>query len=82
MAKASINSYFEKYKKAREELMTKVGRYALAGTDVETLKEFKEKYVVLSREDEDVALLLLEREEKEKKAKAESEHEVNLDTLN
>lgn len=81
MAKASINSYLEKYKKAREELMTKVGRYALAGTDVETLKEFKEKYVVLSREDKDVALLLLEREEKVEKAKAESEHEVNLDSL-
>lgn len=45
---SKMSFYMEKYKKAREELMTKLGRYVLNQTEVESLKEFKEKFVVIS----------------------------------
>lgn len=78
MAKSSMNKHLEKYLKAREELMVKIGRYVLNTADVETLKEFKQKYVVLSVEDEDVKLLLSKRGVESKKVEPES---VNIDTL-
>ena len=45
---SKMSFYLEKYKQAREELMTKIGRYVLNQTEVESLKEFKEKYVVIA----------------------------------
>lgn len=45
---SKMSFYMEKYKQAREELMTKIGRYVLNQTEVESLKEFKEKYVVIA----------------------------------
>lgn len=45
---SKMSFYMEKYKQAREELMTKLGRYVLNQTEVESLKEFKEKYVVIA----------------------------------
>lgn len=45
---SKMSFYFEKYQKAREELMTKLGRHVLNQTEVESLKEFKEKFVVIS----------------------------------
>ena len=45
---SKMSFYMEKYKKAREELMTKLGRHVLNQTEVESLKEFKEKYVVIA----------------------------------
>ena len=41
---SKMSFYFEKYKQAREELMTKIGRHVLNQTEVESLKEFKEKF--------------------------------------
>lgn len=45
---SKMSFYMEKYKQARAELMTKIGRYVLNQTEVESLKEFKEKYVVIA----------------------------------
>lgn len=45
---SKMSFYMEKYKKAREELMTKLGRYVLSQTEVESLKEFKEKFAVIA----------------------------------
>lgn len=45
---SKMSFYFEKYKQAREELMTQLGRYVLNQTEVESLKEFKEGFVVVA----------------------------------
>lgn len=45
---SKMSFYLEKYKQAREELMTKLGRYVLNQTEVESLTEFKEKFVVIA----------------------------------
>lgn len=45
---SKMSFYLEKYKQAREELMTKLGRYVLNKTEVESLTEFKEKFVVIA----------------------------------
>lgn len=45
---SKMSFYLEKYKQAREELMTKIGRHVLNQTEVESLKEFKEKFVVIA----------------------------------
>ena len=45
---SKMSFYLEKYKQAREELMTKIGRYVLSQTEVDSLKEFKEKFVVIA----------------------------------
>ena len=43
--------YLEKYKQEREKLMTSLGRYVLNKTGVESLKEFKQKFVVIAVEE-------------------------------
>ena len=48
---SKMSFYYEKYKQAREELMTQLGRYVLNQTEVESLKEFKEKFVVIAVEE-------------------------------
>lgn len=45
--------YLEKYKQEREKLMTSLGRYVLNQTGVESLKEFKQKFVVIAVEELD-----------------------------
>lgn len=45
---SKMSFYLEKYKQAREELMTKLGRYVLNKTEVESLTEFKQKFVVIA----------------------------------
>lgn len=45
---SKMSFYYEKYKQAREELMTKLGRYVLNQTEVESLTEFKGKFVVIA----------------------------------
>ncbi|HFU4376110.1 TPA: hypothetical protein ACGO85_002142 [Streptococcus suis] len=77
-----MNKHLEKYLKARDELMTKIGRYVLSHTDVESLKEFKQKYVVLSIEDEDVRNLLFRRESEKEKLRVEAESSYDLTKLN
>lgn len=48
---SKMSFYLEKYKQAREELMTQLGRFVLNQTEVESLKEFKEKFVVIAVEE-------------------------------
>lgn len=43
--------YLEKYKQEREKLMTSLGRHVLNQTGVESLKEFREKFVVIAVEE-------------------------------
>ena len=43
--------YLEKYKQEREKLMTSLGRHVLNQTGVESLKEFKQKFVVIAVEE-------------------------------
>lgn len=45
--------YLEKYKQEREKLMTSLGRYVLNQTKVESLTEFKQKFVVIAVEELD-----------------------------
>lgn len=45
--------YLEKYKQEREKLMTSLGRHVLNQTGVESLKEFKQKFVVIAVEELD-----------------------------
>ena len=50
---SKMSFYLEKYNQASEELMTQLGRYVLNQTEVESLKEFKQKFVVIAVEELD-----------------------------
>lgn len=55
---SKMSYHLEQYKKYREELEKKIGRYVLGKTGVLSLDEFKINFVVLNRLDDDVQEML------------------------